>query len=127
MNEVKTAFSEEERHTFYLEMLGDADDEQPFLYEALFAARTRFPQAPDKSRTELARLTLLRLFDEGLIDLFDAAMHTVPLDRGLARQILAEASWENEPGPWYEFGTTEAGTAAANDVPPETWQSIYGW
>jgi hypothetical protein len=102
MDNLETAFTEDEQHTFYLEILGDAQDQDPFLYEPLFCSRTRFPKAPEGARRALARTTLLRLFEESFIDLFEMEAD-VPIDRRDARAILDAAPWESNTGPEHVF------------------------
>jgi hypothetical protein len=116
--------SESDRESYYLEVLGDAHDEEPYLYVPLFWARSRFPQLPEGDRVLLAESTLLRLIDGGLIHIFNSGSD-IPLNGSRAREVVLRRGWADAPGPEYSFATTPLGASVANDIPQEVWDRLY--
>jgi hypothetical protein len=126
MPDSQSPFTEEERRSFYLETLGDADDEGPMLHEPFWWARTRFPDATDAQRTDLAESVLVELLDKGLIEVFELDSQE-PLSIEHALEVVRGDTWRtNPPDPTYEFATTPLGKAAADDVPNEVWARLWG-
>ena len=119
-------FTEEERWSFYLETLGDADDEGPMLHEPYWWTRTRFPDATDADRADLAESVLAELLGKGLIEVFEMDGQE-PLSTEQALQVVRGDTWRtNPPHPVYEFATTPLGKAAADDVPEDVWAKLWG-
>ena len=54
--DIETAFADDERPTFYLEILGDAQDQDPFLYEPVLE-QDGLPEGARAARGALARTT----------------------------------------------------------------------
>jgi hypothetical protein len=91
-------FTEDERWSFYLETLGDADDEGPMLHEPYWWARTRFPDATDAQRADLAESVLIELLDHRLIEVFEMDSQE-PLSSEHALQVVRGNTWRTIPPP----------------------------
>jgi hypothetical protein len=119
-------FTEDDRRSFYLETLGDADDEGPMLHEPYWWARTRFPDATDAQNAALAESVLVELLQGGLIEVFEMDSQE-PLRTEQALQVVRGNTWRTiPPDPIFEFATTPLGKATADDVPKDVWAKLWG-